>query len=233
MERSNWAEMEVVELVRGCWQESSQQAENRHKGGGGACFELWRRALEEGDEAAWEGVQAQYQRLVYDWLHREFREGEVGEEVIKDLAQESWLKFWRILSDKQRHPLRNKFKHVGAVLKYLQRCVATICLDWRRVKQRQRALQAELGKEVERVGTVSTAGGPEQLMLKEERHAHLRSWLGENVTDPAEVAVLQIVFEQGLAPRKVYETYPELFAEAGEVRRVKERLLKRIRRAFL
>ncbi len=62
---------------------------------------------------------------------------------------------------------------------------------------------------------------------------HIANWIAENVTDPKERLILHFSFELNMPPAEIAEQHPDHFPDAQSVRRIKERVLKRARRALL
>ena len=113
----NLSDWTIADIVLACRQES-QQPRKEEKG---HCFELFRRALDTHDELAWSALQEQYEGLIRGWLYAT-SVVPVSPQVIEDLLQETWMRFWRTLSQ-QSLSLDERFEHVGGLLNYLQRCV--------------------------------------------------------------------------------------------------------------
>ncbi|NJM08427.1 sigma-70 family RNA polymerase sigma factor [Candidatus Gracilibacteria bacterium] len=198
----------------------------------GYCFELFRRALEQLDQAAWQAVVAQYQRLILRWLHG------VGlstdDTLAEDVAHEVIERFWRTLAGRCT-PLTARFPHVGALLKYMRQCAVTTVLDRRRSeRQRERLLeQAQHAYQLDL--PVATAGEDdivERIARSEQLH-RVRAWVKAEVGDPLEQLVLRLSYSDDLSPAEIASRYPEHFADAALVRQIKERVLRRARRALL
>ena len=102
-----------------------QHGENR------ACYELFRRALAERDERAWEAVYTQYHRLVRPWLSRHTA-------VTDDLVQETFLKFSRNIPPEG---FTTRLENLALVLDLLRRCARSVAIDAWRKEQRREALE--------------------------------------------------------------------------------------------
>jgi hypothetical protein len=68
-------------------------------------------------------------------------------------------------------------------------------------------------------------------IARNEREERVRQWLAGNVRDPQEIQVIYLSYELDLPPSEIALRFPEQFASVQEVRRIKERILKRLRRA--
>lgn len=211
-------------LIRHCQAEAAQQRTNRDEAG--ACLELFRRALEERHDQAWSAIQQQYRHLILKWVSA--RAADLSATDVEELSDEAFERFWRTL---QTVAVGERFPHVGALLNYLQQCAITAVLDYRRREQRRQRLVERMAQNQ---GT--HAEGMEDTtidrLLQSEQVAQIRAWIAANVTDPQEQLVLQASFQAAMSPASIAERYPEQFASVQVVRQIKERVLKRIRRAL-
>ena len=98
-------QLDLEQIIRLCYEES--HLERREEVG--YCFELFRRALANDDQAAWEAIQNQYHGLVLSWLRRAAGELLVSAEE-EDLTQTIFAKFWVSLHRKEG-PLTDNFSH--------------------------------------------------------------------------------------------------------------------------
>ncbi len=216
----------LSEIIARCAQESQQERMQEV----GYCFELFRRAIEQHDQNAWIALEHQYGQLMLGWVHA-YPNRELTMEDGEATVQEALERFWRTLS---KRGVTEHFAHVGALLKYLRQCVIATILDQQRRAQRRQRL-------VERLASVPAAmlvqSSPEETMLPEldqsEQIQRVHQWLGQNITDPQERRILALSYEHDLTPAQIAEQFPAEFASAQTVRRVKERVLKRVRRALV
>lgn len=213
-----------VEAVAARCREESRLARRAEQGW---CFELFRRALDEADQTAWAAVAAQYHLLIIDWAHAARAEPEAAEEI----AREAIERFWRTLA-RRGEPVAARFPHVGALLKYLQQCAVCTVLDRRRREQQR----ARLDERLRAAPDPGIAPGPEDDTVdrveRAERLAEVRRWLAEGRFEPAELRVLTLSYRDGLSPAEIARRFPQEFADAEAVRQIKERVLRRARRAF-
>ncbi|OQY47555.1 MAG: hypothetical protein B6242_04750 [Anaerolineaceae bacterium 4572_78] len=223
---NNLPDLPLEIIIKGCQDESKHDRKNEK----GYCFELFRRALDGKDENAWGAIDSQYHRLVLSWIQA--KNPKLSQDEIEDLGQDTLQKFFNTLT---RHDdlIVERFKHVGALLKYLNRCAITTMLDYQRYIQRvarlQERLQVVYDKEV--LGLTTEQKVLDQIYWEAELDK-FKEWLWKNVTNPLEQKILQYSFEEGLTPIEITEFYPDDFPDVQTVRRVKERVLKRIRRAL-
>lgn len=216
--------LSVDEVAARCRAEASRPRRDEL----GYCFELFRRALDEGSQAAWQALAAQYHHLILDWVHAA---RPADPRAAEEAAREALERFWRTLAGRGE-PVAARFPHTGALLKYLQQCAVCTVLDQRRRSGRRARLDARLQADY---GAL-TEPGPEELAVERaeraERMARARAWVAA-VSDPLERRLIALSFEAGLSPAEIAARYPDEFADAQAVRQIKERVLRRARRALL
>jgi hypothetical protein len=195
----------------------------------GYCFELFRRALDEGSQAAWQAVAAQYRLLILDWVHAAGPSDQVDTD---EAAHEALERFWRTLAGRGE-PLDVRFAHTGALLRYLQQCAVCAVLDRRRREARHLRLAARLQAQAT---LLPEAIGLEELVLERAERGELvhrtRAWVAA-IGNADERLVVALSFAEGLSPAAIAARHPEQFADAQAVRQIKERVLRRARRALL
>lgn len=221
----NFHELSVKMIIDGCEEEAKKPREEEE----GYCFELFRRGMEEQDNQAWQALQTQYGRLIHSWIHNRMP-NTLSNEEREDLIQDTWTNFYSSLT-KHSIPLSNNFRHVGALLSYLSKCVLTSTIDYQRRLAKHRKLQQRLEMETEKWYLAPDVSVLEQI-AEQKRIRAIREWIDKNVTDPKEQLVLSCSFETGLKPKEIYDRYPHMFKNVQTVYRVKERILKRARRSF-
>lgn len=219
-------QLNLETVIKGCQTESSQPRAQET----GYCFELFRRALEDEEQAAWVAIDNQYKNLILHWLY--CCSPALSREEAEEIVPQAWPKFWRIFN-KSSAPLTDRFAHVGALLKYLKQCAISVLRDYERRMQRRERIRKRLASPDQMV--LYQPESEQELLTRIDREkllALIRQWVDTYVTDPQERRVLSLSFEYGLTPVKIAEQYPQEFANAQTVRRIKERILKRAKRAL-
>lgn len=228
-------QLKLQTVIQSCQEEAKQKREAEV----GYCFELFRRALVDKKETAWEAIHQQYLHLLLSWIHSRLNVRSTiptalvsQSEEANQLAQETFTKFWHTLS-KKADVFVDMFPHIGAVLKYLNQCTISVFLDHQRHQQRLARIQNKL---TQNTRDEAVSAGLEARILdniaRKTRLEQFQTWLATNVTDDQEQLVLQLSFERGLTPAEIATDYPQQFANARMVRRIKERVLKRARRSL-
>ncbi len=218
-------QLSVDEVAAGC----RDEAQRPRRDEAGYCFELFRRALDDGSQLAWQALSTQYHVLILDWVHAA-RPSSPSD--VDAAAREAIERFWRTLAGRGE-PVAERFPHIGALLKYLQQCAVCTVLDRRRREQRLARLAGRLQSDA----TLALATpGPEELAVEaDERAEQLRraqGWVAA-VSDPAEQRVIALSFTEGFSPAEIAARFPAEFADAQAVRQLKERVLRRARRALI
>lgn len=204
--------LDVAELSRRCQAETERYlrgdtSTDRH------CFELFRRAVVERDEAAWVAVYAQYAAVVRRWLSARM---DADEGVAA-----AFERFWRAL-DAAKFA---RFGSLGAILAYLKMCVHSAALDQARAQRStngQVALEAAwavpAGDDVE--GSVGDRLDDAAFWAEVER----------GLDDERERLVLYLSYVIDLSPRQIHARYPDRFPQMADIYRLKRSALDRLRR---
>lgn len=179
-------------------------------------YELFRRAVVEGNQGAWEALCAQYQGLVRSWLRRH-PAATLVDESDDYLVNRTFERFWRGVG-----PARfATFRGLPALLSYLKLCAQSVVLDEARARAKRQAVQLEGWEQVD--------GFEEAIAEQAAAHALWRA-IRAAVRDESELLIARLSFIQGLKPREIRERYPERYADVAEVYRLKRNLLDRLRR---
>ena len=213
-------------LIAGCQRESFSGRDQER----GFCFELFRRALQEKNEVAWEAVEQQYGALVSLWCYEATRE-ELPPEEIDLFARSAFIRFWQTLSAREE-ALEQQFAHIGAILSYLRQCALTVIHDHNRELRRRERIRRKFF----RVSSGIEPRAFEDNLVDEMEQAQLIEriihWIKVYVDDEREQLVLRLSYEEGLAPRRIAAQHAGLFTNVAEVHQIKERVIRRLRRAM-
>lgn len=201
--------LDVSQLAERCRQEAARSRRNlpydpRY------CLELFRRAIAEDNQAAWEAIYAQYRDLIRHWVGNPYN--------AEDLIQETLARFSTSITPERL----SDFPTLGALLQFLKVTAKNLVITRRRREERERrGLDLWLTKMKRR-----KSPDLDTRLYREKLVADVRSRL----RDPDEELVFTLTFEFDLAPREIAARYPERFSAAEDVYRVKERFLRRLRR---
>ncbi len=186
------------------------------------CFELFRRAVAENDQHAWELVYVQYHPLVTGWVRRHPAFPDSGEEA-SYFVNRAFEKMWAALTP-------TKFAHfpnLKSLLRYLQVCVHSVILDHVRAAE-----QATVEVQVEFSFQGNGANLPvveEQALARVQRQEFWAKITGR-LRDEKERRVVYGSFVLGLKPRELYAEFQSTFSDVNEIYRIKENVMARLRR---
>jgi RNA polymerase sigma factor (sigma-70 family) len=210
---SDLEEMDVAELAERCAQETTKSrrkrpADDRY------CFELFRRAIVQQDQRAWEAVFRQYRRLVYSSVGG-------SHPKVEDLVNETFARFWQgVTPDK----FQSRFHNLGGVLAYLKVCARNLVINYERRRERERLAHSLVE------GLTVHPPDPERKAIENLVGQRLAAYIKSCLQDKREQLVFHLSFELGLKPKEIHEQHPHEFESAKQVSRIKERVLKRLRR---
>ncbi len=217
----------LQQIILGCHQESQEQSRVDK----GYCFELFRRALDLDEQDAWNALVQQYQNLINFWI-RKGTSISLNEHILADLQQITLERFWRTLSNSGTQKISRKFDHVGAILKYLNRCAISSCVEWNRTQQRSQRIHEKL-QALTNVPFAQNEIEEKELMTRKQDHLQIvRDWLRTADLVEEEQILYNLSYKEGLKPSAIVKRYPVIFPTAKDVYRVKLRLIKRIQRAI-
>ena len=186
------------------------------------CFELFRRAIMERNQRAWELVYNQYRSLVGSWVKRHSAFPSSGEEA-QYFVNRAFEKMWVAVTPDRF----GRFPDLKSLLRYLQTCVHSVVLDQVRVAE-----QAEVGAEADIASVEGEAGDttPEDQALAHVQGQELWDQISKRLRNDREHRVMYGSFVLALKPREIYAEGKDTFRDVREVYRVKENVLARLRR---
>lgn len=210
-------ELSLAELARRCREETL-----RFLGGldrnDAFCFEIFRRAVVDRDNDAWEAIVTQYRGIVLAYVGQHSAASGLHE------PDEYWLnrafqRFWSAVGSDRFA----SFPDLPALLKYLKLCVHSVLLDEVRARRAAvslddvpESLPSRHNAETDVVGRLSG----EQLWAAIKRE----------LQDDAEWKVAFLSFARDLKPAEIAARHSTLFASVADVYRIKRNILERLRR---
>jgi hypothetical protein len=209
----------LSELADGCARETELYF--RHESyDSNYCFELFRRAIKERDQPAWEIVCLQYQRLVSGWVRQHSRFEASGEEV-QYFVNGAFAKIAVSLTPDRF----GGFSDVGSLLRYLKMCVHSVIVDYDRLAEQESLEPLEEASE-ERSPDYS----PEKQVIERLDRQTLWDLIQARLQDEKERSVIYGSFVLALKPQEIYEFFPNRFGDVDEIYRVKQNIISRLRR---
>lgn len=179
------------------------------------CFEIFRLALVEHSQSAWDALYQQYRPLVMSWVQRGTQLTQM-EESVEELINETFAKFWSAMSPEKFGAASG----IGALLDYLRLCAGSIIIDHGRRNRRKhdQELDAELPDH-------SAESRIEQLDSQE-----LVQQINQRLKDEAERRIFFAMFTLGMKPREICEEWPEHFPTVQRVNQIRQNIVDRLKR---
>ena len=184
------------------------------------CFELFRRAIRERDQPAWELICIQYQALVAGWVRQHSRFEESGEEV-QYFVNGAFGKIAISLTPDRF----TGFSDIGSLLRYLKMCVHSVIVDYHRLVEQERFAPLEDASEEE-----SSEPAPEEETMHRSEQRAFWDLIRSRLQDEKERAVIYGSFVLALKPQELLELFRNLFGDIDEIYRVKQNIIARLRR---
>ncbi|MGE5224166.1 MAG: RNA polymerase sigma factor [Omnitrophica WOR_2 bacterium] len=211
-----------LHYIRSRCAEESQRFSQRQEYDPRFCYELFRRAILNYDQRAWEYVYQQYQTLVAGWVRRH--------PLFPSLDEDQEFFVNRVFEKMWTHLTPEKFQlspGLSAVLSYLHKCVNSVLVDAMRKQERFVLMEeGEQGLDMQ----ASSQETPEAEALNRDMAARLWAMLEVRCKDSKEHAIAYGSFVLALKATQIYSEYQNVFNNIQEVYRVKENLLARLKR---
>lgn len=184
-------------------------------------YELFRRALVERDELAWEQVYLQYGTLVDSWVRRCGAFAGCGESS-EYFVSAAFTKFWRAMTPERFA----SFPTLATLLHYLQLCTSSVVIDSVRAQS-----WAEMVPDDALPESQVPHYSPDEQALEQVQRGEFWRMINGLLHDDAERAVVVGSYVLGLRPGEILSQHPTLFASIAEVYNVKRNVLARLGRS--
>lgn len=184
-------------------------------------MELWRRAIEERDELAWEALVAQYRGLVIASIRRHPLGRLVGDDE-DDWVCRIFERFWRAIDANRL----SSFNDIAAVMGYLKMCVHSVLTDELRSRRPER--NAPLS---DAAGARSDGVDATDQVIGELVGEQLWRTIQRELQDDAEECAAYLSLVRDLKPAEIRAQRPDLFSTTADVYRVKRNIMDRLRRS--
>jgi DNA-directed RNA polymerase specialized sigma24 family protein len=217
--RTELHQASLAALISAC-REDTERFQRREEVPGESCFELLRRAVASGDQAAWEAIFAQYRGLVLAWVRRHPALSALPEDD-DYWVNRTFERFWSAVGPERF----GMFTGLAAALRYLKMCAHSVILD--AVRAQGAARDEPLPEHLTARGD---AADPAAIVGSELAGRALWETVRAALSDDDERLVAELCFALDLKPREVYARHPDQFASVADVYRVKRNVLDRLRR---
>lgn len=178
-------------------------------------IELFRRAIVERDEPAFEAAYQIYHGQVSAWCRR----SGADDEDLEEFVNTTWSKFWI-------HFTEAKLLAAGSlagILTYLKLCSRSVTLDAERRGAPTTGLDA-----AEEVATSDLA--PDEHYINAEQRETLWRIVERHLHTERERTLIRLTYQLGLRPVDIHAALPDLFQEVTDVYRMLRNVLDRLRR---
>lgn len=214
----NPAQMDLAALVQRCVVETNrfyrgQPNDTRYS------YELFRRALVERSEIAWEHVYLHYGSLVESWVRRSSSFDSSGESS-DYFTIEAFTRFWRAVTPERFAD----FPNLAALLQYLRLCATSVVIDCVRRQSWAEMLPAEAATEGDK------RYAPDEEALRRVAREEFWRCIDTQLQGADERAVVYDSFVLGMTPRAIYARRREMFADVNAVYNIKRNVLGRLGR---
>ena len=211
--------MDLTALMRHCAVESDrfyrgQAHDTRYS------YELFRRAMVERSDAAWELVYSHYSPLVESWVRRCGAFASSGESS-EFFVVSAFTRFWRAITPERFA----QFPSLPALLQYLQRCTGCVVIDSVRAQS-----WAEMRGE-ESVGPQHISQtAPDEEAIERVGREEFWQFIATLLNDEPERIVVVESFVLGMKPGDIFARHQRHFASITEVYNLKRNVLNRLAR---
>jgi DNA-directed RNA polymerase specialized sigma24 family protein len=215
---TNPMQLDLATLVRRCVVESErfyrgQPHDTRFS------YELFRRALVEGSDIAWEHIYTHYSPLVESWVRRSGAFASSGESS-EFFVGPAFTRFWRAIADRFE-----QFPTLASLLHYLQLCAGCVVID----SVRAQSWAEMLPEEAIPFGYAPHTSPDEEAMERVSRE-EFWSYINDQLNGEAERVVVFSSYVLGLKPGDIYNDRQDLFDSVNDVYNVKRNVLGRLSR---
>lgn len=211
----------LADVAHRCSQETERFFQH-HDHDSRYCFELFRRAILEHDQSAWEMIHVQYQSLVSGWIQRH-PAFESSDEEVQYFVNRAFEKIWVALTPDKFH----RFAGLKPLLLYLKMCVHSVIVDHNRSAE-QFVWSTQSEETV--LESVAVEAILEDQAMEQVYRQQFWEWINSQLHDEKERLVIHGSFVLALKPRELYDRASLMFADVDEVYRVKQNVLARFRR---
>ncbi len=187
------------------------------------CFEIFRRAFAEKDEAAWGVIYLQYEDQVSRWVknHPAFSgSGEEGQFFVNRALE----KFWNRAFTPEEF---GDFRTLNSLLAYLKMCVHTVIVDHWRANEREKLESLD---DMPRGDIPVSPLSVEDTVFNRLNGKEIWGSVKTRFKSEKEYRVMYGVYGLNLKPREILSQWPDMFESIQDVYRTKENVLARLRR---
>ena len=211
--------MSMNDLARRCEQETNRYFK-RLAFDSGFCFELFRRAIQDGSKTAWDFICTQYQALVTGWVTQHYAFASTREDA-EFFVNGAFGKISGTITAEKF----SSFSDLGYLLRYLKMCVHSVIMDYTRTVD-----YTALYNWDEATDEKDEDPSPEEQAIDHSDRQRLWQFVRDRLHDEKERLVIHGSFVLDLKPQEIYDHFPAIFEDVDEVYRIKQNVIARLRR---
>ena len=185
------------------------------------CLELLRRALVLRSQEAWERIYLQYRTLIVGWIQRHPSFSKCNEEI-HFFVNGTFARIWKWCTPTKFGELATLPK----VLAYFRACVYSDISDY----YRQHVEPAQMEDGLDAISDQLPASLQASNILESSEREKFWRIVQERLLTEHEHLLVEQHFVLGYKSREIYALFPQKFADVKEIYRVKENLIRRLRR---
>ncbi|MGH2350226.1 MAG: RNA polymerase sigma factor [Chloroflexota bacterium] len=223
-DREHGRHVAVADRMRAGRDETVQDEPDRTSGLADT-YGLFRRAICDGDDVAWEALMARYRGLVLAWIRRRWGAAAAREDDDYWVTR-AFERFWMAV----RPERFDQFRGLPALVQYLKLCAWSVLLDDVRDRGTVQLEPLEALEERPADGGLESSD-VEAFTVGRMAGRDLWEVIWQALPDKAERQVVYLSFARDLKPREIAARYPGRFATVTEVYRAKRCALERLRRS--
>ena len=180
-------------------------------------LELFRRAICERNELAWQVIIDEYSQLIRVWVRQQPAADELGED---EIVNGTFARFWSAV----RPERWDEFETLPALLHYLKLCARSLVID------NARSQRSRVTVSLDQLASAAVVVHGEEGVIADLAATELWNLVRGELPDDRErlLAYLSMVCE--MKPSEIRARHPARFTSVAEVYRVKRNLLDRLRR---
>jgi DNA-directed RNA polymerase specialized sigma24 family protein len=217
------SDLSVDELARRCRQETEKYLAGRpHSEAYG--LELFRRAIINCDQAAWQAVYAQYQSLVTYWV-RHHNRFQCANEDTTFFVNGAFARFWHAASQQERRP---QFDSLAGLLAYLKRCAYSAIED--ECRQQGRWPQDTVAWDDLSEAVAGDTPSPEARAIGQAAADSIARAVTRRLQGEEEEVIAALSWTHDLRPREIQARHPDLFPDPRRIHVIKRNMVNRLQR---
>jgi hypothetical protein len=187
-------------------------------------YALFRRAICDGDNTAWNVLVEHYHDTVRAWVRTSRSYRDTGDEEM--LVSEAFERFWFAL----RPERFVAFPSMKYLLGYLRSCANTCVLDHTRSRFRRPHLSLDCLLETTGYEGPGSANSVEDDVSSTQAACQLWSRIEEALLDPHDRLLVLLSVVAGFTPATIQAKHPDIYPSVADVYQRKQRIKGRLRR---